>query len=334
MSRALLFTALTTTTLLVAPAYLSKAESDQPSKIRQLLDSIADYTSHSDQPQPVAEPPQQDTKVQDVLRDIEEFERTTPQDHPKALFSKPNFALDEDTMGSDDLPLDPEESSTQRTPSEDTEKRSNVETFITPEDYIKDDEGSLRKTTPSPSFKAFPDPEVIDGYPDQKAAPLPVPAEPTAEEIAKQREQIGKMLGEIDQVSSSDPSQTTFDQEWPIVELRIIDKITSKRSIVKVPMDKTLVFEDSLKVTPRRCIQSRPEDPKESTAFIEVRETMPHEEEKSIFGGWMIASKPGVSGLEHPTFDVVVVSCRKPQEETTPPPPVVKTDAEPKKSPN
>ncbi|HEX2117044.1 MAG TPA: DUF2155 domain-containing protein, partial [Alphaproteobacteria bacterium] len=53
-----------------------------------------------------------------------------------------------------------------------------------------------------------------------------------------------------------------------------------------------------------------PEETPESAAFVEVRDIKPGETPKTLFVGWMFASSPAVSALEHPVYDVWVLDCK------------------------
>ena len=88
-----------------------------------------------------------------------------------------------------------------------------------------------------------------------------------------------------------------------------LDKVTARISKLEVKLGDTVKF-GALKVTPRNCF-SRPatEQPK-TTTFVEIDETLLDGKEKRIFTGWMFASSPAVSALEHPVYDVWVVDCK------------------------
>jgi len=90
-----------------------------------------------------------------------------------------------------------------------------------------------------------------------------------------------------------------------------LDKVTARISKFEVALGQTATF-GALKVTPHTCY-SRPatEEPK-TTTFVEVDETQLDGSEKRIFTGWMFAESPGISGVEHPTFDVWLTECEKP----------------------
>ena len=52
-----------------------------------------------------------------------------------------------------------------------------------------------------------------------------------------------------------------------------------------------------------------PEEPPESTAYINISEIRPGENNKKAFDGWMFASSPGLNPLEHPVYDIWVLKC-------------------------
>ncbi|MEZ5936660.1 MAG: DUF2155 domain-containing protein [Hyphomonadaceae bacterium] len=112
----------------------------------------------------------------------------------------------------------------------------------------------------------------------------------------------------------------------PAVKLRALDKITGNSTDLVAKVGQTLKF-GHLTITVRSCQQAPPEDTPESAAFLEVRTNTPlekiplgkrtadrkptevPEDGVLIFSGWMFASSPGLSALEHPTYDVWVISC-------------------------
>lgn len=98
----------------------------------------------------------------------------------------------------------------------------------------------------------------------------------------------------------------TIDQ--PIGELRGLDKITARTQPIEVRVGESVQF-GTLTITLRACRKAPPEDPPESAAFLEITDTPPQQTPGQVFSGWMFASSPGVSALDHPVYDVWVVSC-------------------------
>jgi hypothetical protein len=113
-------------------------------------------------------------------------------------------------------------------------------------------------------------------------------------------------------------------------KLRALDKITGNSTDITARVGQS-VAHGRLKVTVRACYQSSPQDAPESAAFLEIYSTAAAKEVKVeanpvansnmnrgaqpigpdglLFSGWMYASSPGLSALEHPTYDVWVISC-------------------------
>lgn len=97
-----------------------------------------------------------------------------------------------------------------------------------------------------------------------------------------------------------------------IAVLRALDKVTARVSLLEAPVGETTRF-GTLLVTPRACLVAPPIDPPERAAFLEIRETDRRSGEQTLlFSGWMFASSPGLSPLEHPIYDIWVLDCRKP----------------------
>jgi len=91
-------------------------------------------------------------------------------------------------------------------------------------------------------------------------------------------------------------------------QLRVLDKLVARVSRVDAPLNQEIKV-GTLTITVRSCVNSQPEAPPESSAFLEITETRPGEQSKAIFSGWMFASSPALSALEHPVYDVWVVGC-------------------------
>lgn len=105
-----------------------------------------------------------------------------------------------------------------------------------------------------------------------------------------------------------------------IAVLQGLDKITARISTFEAPIDEEVTF-GSLDIVARTCRETPPEEPPESAAFLEVVDRRPDGPEVEVFSGWMFASSPAVSAMEHPVYDVWVVACRdesKPTPEDSP----------------
>jgi hypothetical protein len=78
--------------------------------------------------------------------------------------------------------------------------------------------------------------------------------------------------------------------------LQALDKVTARVSSFEAPQDTPVKF-GTLEVVVRTCTKAPPEEPPESTAFLEIYNIRPDEEPVRVFSGWMFASSPALSAL-------------------------------------
>lgn len=91
--------------------------------------------------------------------------------------------------------------------------------------------------------------------------------------------------------------------------LQGLDKITARVTTIRAPLGQTVRF-GTLEIQVKACDKRRPEEPPESAAYVEIRELKTGEEPTKVFAGWMFASSPALSALEHPVYDVWVTDCQ------------------------
>jgi hypothetical protein len=94
-----------------------------------------------------------------------------------------------------------------------------------------------------------------------------------------------------------------------VAVLQGLDKITARISRIEAPIGTPVRF-GTLEILAKRCEKRPPEEPPEVAAYLEIREHRPGETAVDLFAGWMFASSPAVSSLEHPVYDVWVTDCR------------------------
>ena len=91
--------------------------------------------------------------------------------------------------------------------------------------------------------------------------------------------------------------------------LQALDKVTARITKLEVGVSRGIRF-GSLLITVRSCHKRPPEEPPEVTAFLEIIDDKPGEAPEKLFSGFMFASSPGLSAMEHPVYDVWVIDCR------------------------
>ncbi len=98
-------------------------------------------------------------------------------------------------------------------------------------------------------------------------------------------------------------------QDYPIVKLQALDKSTARTVTFEAKVGTTIEY-GSLFIKIQACRKSNPLEKPESASFLQIWE-VPINAEKSewIFSGWMFASSPALSAMDHSVYDVWILDC-------------------------
>lgn len=115
---------------------------------------------------------------------------------------------------------------------------------------------------------------------------------------------------------------------FPVVKLQSLDKITARTETFEARVGSTVKF-GPLYIKVQACRENDPLERPESAAFLQVWEIVADrdsiaanaladaaEEGKPqwVFSGWMFASSPALSSMDHPVYDVWVLDCLEDQK--------------------
>lgn len=105
------------------------------------------------------------------------------------------------------------------------------------------------------------------------------------------------------------PSAARADMvDYPVIKLQSLDKITARTMTFEARVGSTVKF-GPLYIKIRSCRKAPPIETPESAAFLQIWEVTPKDESKWVFSGWMFASSPALSPMDHPIYDVWVLDC-------------------------
>jgi hypothetical protein len=98
--------------------------------------------------------------------------------------------------------------------------------------------------------------------------------------------------------------------------LQTLDKVTGRTGTASVTVGETVKL-GTLYLAVRTCRKAPPIEQPEAAAFVHVWQTVRDEngklaetpESEWVFSGWMYASSPSVSAMDHPVYDVWVIDC-------------------------
>lgn len=155
------------------------------------------------------------------------------------------------------------------------------------------------------------------------AVPAPLPgapgvAAPGAEVAAVQEEAPVEVEAEPEAAKPEPaPSATPGRrQRRPVAIIQAIDKVTAESMLFEVEVGgRPVRFNKTLIFSARACeVSASDEQTEDAIAYLEVgvqpRDVVVPTEARQIFKGWMFASSPAVSGLQHPIYDAWVVGCK------------------------
>ena len=104
-------------------------------------------------------------------------------------------------------------------------------------------------------------------------------------------------------------SHSKSQLEGSFTEIKILDKISSKNTLLKLENGQLLKFKD-LSIQSLKCKNSEFDDNPEITAYIQVRDlSNQNNDEVFVFNGWMFSSSPSITPFDHPIYDVWLVKC-------------------------
>ncbi len=104
-------------------------------------------------------------------------------------------------------------------------------------------------------------------------------------------------------------SNSKINLEGAFTDLKILDKISSKNTLLKLENGKLIKFQD-LEIKSIKCKNSKFDDNPEIKAYIQVRDlTNKDNDEVFVFNGWMFSSSPSIEPFDHPVYDVWLISC-------------------------
>ena len=97
--------------------------------------------------------------------------------------------------------------------------------------------------------------------------------------------------------------------EGVVTDLKILDKISSKNTLLKLKNKEEIKHKDLL-IKSMKCKNSEFDDNPEITAYIQVKDlTNKDKDDVFVFNGWIFSSSPSITPFDHPVYDIWLVNC-------------------------
>lgn len=94
-------------------------------------------------------------------------------------------------------------------------------------------------------------------------------------------------------------------------QFNALDKITARIKKLEIYLNEEQVL-GSLTIILKSCQNRPPDFLPESAAYVEIYDNLNQNfnDNNLIFSGWMFSSSPAISALEHPVYDISLISCK------------------------
>ena len=97
--------------------------------------------------------------------------------------------------------------------------------------------------------------------------------------------------------------------EGDFIEIKILDKVSSKTNLLKLKIGEEKRFQNLL-IKSLKCKNSEFDDNPEITAYIQVQDIVnKNNNEVFIFNGWTFSSSPAINPFDHPVYDIWLTKC-------------------------
>jgi hypothetical protein len=97
--------------------------------------------------------------------------------------------------------------------------------------------------------------------------------------------------------------------EGKFIEIKILDKVSSKNNHLKLKINEEKKFKNLL-IKSLKCKNSEFDDDPEITAYIQVVDTTKKDnDEVFVFNGWTFSSSPTINPFDHPVYDIWLTKC-------------------------
>ena len=109
--------------------------------------------------------------------------------------------------------------------------------------------------------------------------------------------------------STISPIFALENMEGSFIEIKILDKVSSKSNLLKLKIGEEKKYKNLL-IKSLKCKNSEFDDNPEITAYIQVKDlTNKDNNEVFIFNGWTFSSSPAVNPFDHPVYDIWLIKC-------------------------
>ncbi len=99
------------------------------------------------------------------------------------------------------------------------------------------------------------------------------------------------------------------DEDTIYINIRALDKITAKTSSIRLALGEKILF-GPLEIKALKCQLSEGNDLTDTVAYLQVKDlSIKDNNQVFLFNGWTFASSPTLQSIDHPVYDLWIISC-------------------------
>ena len=132
---------------------------------------------------------------------------------------------------------------------------------------------------------------------------------PTFEEDKDVLEKKDEQNSSIENDENFNKEKITINTDKIYINLKALDKITAKTLAIKLGIGEKKYF-GSLEIKGLKCQLSENNEFSDTVAYLQVKDLAAKDNNQVfLFNGWTFASSPTLQSIDHPVYDLWIVSC-------------------------
>ena len=132
---------------------------------------------------------------------------------------------------------------------------------------------------------------------------------PTFEEDKDELEKIEKTNVNLENTLETTKKSSSKKNDKIYINLKALDKITAKTSAIRLTVGEKKFF-GTLEIKALKCQLSESTDTTDVVAYLQVKDLSSKDNNQVfLFNGWTFASSPTLRSIDHPVYDLWIISC-------------------------
>jgi len=124
-------------------------------------------------------------------------------------------------------------------------------------------------------------------------------------EILEKEDQNNNLIN-----SNNSPEESNTQNDGKIyINIKALDKITAKTSAIRLAVGEKKFF-GPLEIKALKCQASESNDFIDAVAYLQIKDISAKDNNQVfLFNGWTFASSPTLQSIDHPIYDLWIISC-------------------------